>query len=262
MDILPLHPLFAAEVTGLDLAGPIDVPTLEVLHDAFLEHAVLLFRSQRLSAAAQAGFATRFAALEAPLLDRMSVLLPPALRVITGNPPGEAPPPDTAWHADHTHDSEPSLACFVHATSAGAPAGDLAFADQRAALAGLPAALRHRAEELRAEHRHAGHLAEHPVVRSHPVTGEASLFVNPAFTTRILNLPARDSEALLAGLFAAATAPRVCWRHRLEPGDLLLWDNRAVLHTGTPAAALQQTRIEGDRPLGTRALEMPWVVAG
>jgi taurine dioxygenase len=240
MDILPLHPLFAAEVTGLDLAGPIDVPTLEVLHDAFLEHAVLLFRSQRLSAAAQAGFATRFAALEAPLLDRMSVLLPPALRVITGNPPGEAPPPDTAWHADHTHDSEPSLACFVHATSAGAPAGDLAFADQRAALAGLPAALRHRAEELRAEHRHAGHLAEHPVVRSHPVTGEASL----------------------AGLFAAATAPRVCWRHRLEPGDLLLWDNRAVLHTGTPAAALQQTRIEGDRPLGTRALEMPWVVAG
>jgi alpha-ketoglutarate-dependent taurine dioxygenase len=100
------------------------------------------------------------------------------------------------------------------------------------------------------------------VVRSHPVTGEAALFVSPAFTACVLNLPAAESDRLLAMLFAAATAQPVTWQHGWQPGDLLLWDNRAVLHTGTATAMLQRTRIEGDRPLGTRALDMPWVMAG
>ncbi|WP_090661810.1 TauD/TfdA dioxygenase family protein [Belnapia rosea] len=259
MQIQSLHPAFAAEVTGLDLAAPLDAPTIEVLHDAFLEHAVLLFRGQRLSPAAQSRFAEALAAIEAPLLDRRSMLLPPALRVVAGIPEGEAPP-GAAWHADHTHEAEPSLACIAHAPAA--EASGIAFADQRAALALLPAPLRRRVEELRAEHAHQGHLAEHPVVRSHPVTGEGALFVNPAFTRRILNLPAGESSRLLAALFAAATAPAVTWRHAWQPGDLILWDNRAVLHTGAPADALQRVRIEGDRPLGLGALEMPWVVAG
>ncbi|MBL6076464.1 TauD/TfdA family dioxygenase [Belnapia sp. T18] len=259
MQIHPLHPAFAAEVAGLDLATPLDAPTLEVLHDAFLEHAVLLFRGQRLSPAAQSAFAAGLAAVEAPLLDRRSLLLPPPLRVVAGIPEGEAPP-GAAWHADHTHDAEPSLACLAHAPAAEAT--EIAFADQRAALALLPASLRRRVEELRAEHAHHGRLAEHPVIRSHPVTGEGALFVNPAFTRRILNLPAGESARLLDALFAAATAPAVTWRHAWRPGDLILWDNRTVLHTGTAADALQRVRIEGDRPLGLRALEMPWVVAG
>ncbi len=263
MQINPLLPGFAAEVTGLDLAVPPNALAFEVLHDAFLEHAVLLFRGQRLSPAAQSAFAAGLAAVEAPLLDRRSMLLPPALRIVAGIPEGEAPP-GAAWHADHTHDAEPSLACLAHADarSSGAEATEIAFADQRAALALLPPGLRRRAEELRAEHAHHGRLAEHPVIRSHPVTGEGALFVNPAFTRRILNLPAGESDRLLAALFAAATAPSVTWRHGWQPGDLILWDNRAVLHTGAPAAALQRVRIEGDRPLGLGALEMPWVIAG
>lgn len=273
MQIHPLHPAFAAEVTGLDLAAPLDALAFDVLHDAFLDHAVLLFRGQSLSPAAQSAFAAGLAAVEAPLLDRRSMLLPPALRIVAGIPDGEAPP-GAAWHADHTHEAEPSLACLAHAgahspgteapsaAAPGAEATEIAFADQRAALALLPPGLRRRAEELRAEHAHHGRLAEHPVIRSHPVTGEGALFVNPAFTRRILNLPAGESDRLLAALFAAATAPSVTWRHAWQPGDLILWDNRAVLHTGAPADALQRVRIEGDRPLGLGALEMPWVVAG
>lgn len=115
MDIQPLHPYFAAEVTGLDLAGPVDAATLEVLHDAFIEHAVLLFRGQHLSAGAQAEFAGRLAVLEASLLDRRSLLLAPALRISSGARVGEDPPAEAVWHADHTHDAEPSLACIAHA---------------------------------------------------------------------------------------------------------------------------------------------------
>jgi taurine dioxygenase len=261
MDIRPLHPLFAAEVTGLDLAQPVDSAALEVLHDAFLAHAVVLFRGQTLTAAAQAEFARRLATLEAPLLDHCSALLPPALRVMQELRVGAAPS-GTNWHADNTHDAEPTLACMAHSAAATPMAEAIGFADQRAALALLPPGLRRRAEELRAEHRHGGRVADHPVVRSHPVTGAAALFVNPAFTTRILNLTVVESDRLLAMLFAAATASPVTWRHAWRPGDLLLWDNRAVLHTGAAATALQRTRIEGDRPLGTRALDMPWVMAG
>lgn len=260
MQIHPLHTSFAAELTGLDLSAPPDALTAELIHDAFLEHAVLLIRGQRLTPSAQSAVAEALAAVEAPLLDRRSMLLPPALRIVAGIPEGEAPP-GAAWHADHTHEAEPSLACLAHAPAAEAGT-EIAFADQRAALSLLPPALRHRAEELRAEHAHQGHLAEHPVVRSHPVTGEGALFVNPAFTRRILNLPAGESDRLLATLFAAATSPAVTWRHAWQPGDLILWDNRVVLHTGAPADALQRVRIEGDRPLGLGALEMPWVVAG
>jgi taurine dioxygenase len=261
MDIRRLHPLFAAEVTGLDLARPVDAATLEVLHDAFLEHAVLLFRDQSLTAAVQAEFARRLAELEVPLLDPCHALLPPALRVVPDLRAGAAPS-GTAWHADNSHEAEPTLACIAHSAAAPPMADSIGFADQRAALAMLPPGLRRRAEELRAEHRYSGRVADHPVVRSHPVTGAAALFVNPAFTTRILNLTAAESDRLLAMLFAAATASPVTWQHAWQPGDLLLWDNRAVLHTGASTAVLQRTRIEGDRPLGTRVLDMPWVMAG
>jgi taurine dioxygenase len=261
MDIRPLHPLFAAEVTGIDLAGPVDAATLEVLHDAFLDHAVLLFRGQALTAAAQAEFAGRLAALEVPLLDRSRALSPPALRIVPDLRLGVAPS-GAAWHADHTHEVEPTLACIAHSLDAVSRTEGIGFADQRAALTLLPPGLRRRMEELRAEHRGAGQVADHPVVRSHPVTGAAALFVNPVFTSRILNLTRAESDRLLATLFATATASPVTWRHGWQPGDLLLWDNRAVLHTGVTTAGLQRTHIEGDRPLGTRALDMPWVMAG
>lgn len=262
MEIHPLHPRFAAEITGLDLARPLDAATLEVVHDAFLEHAVLLFRGQHLSPAQQAGFAQALAAIEAPLIDRRSMVRPPALRVAAGGWPGEVPP-GAVWHADHTAAAEPTLACIAHAIPGQPATGAIAFADQRAALGRLSPALRRRAEALRGEHRaEDGGRAEHPLVRSHPVTGEAALFVNPLATARVLNLGAVESDALLARLFAAATAEVLTWRHAWAPGDLLLWDNRVVLHTGSPDPSLQRSRIEGDRPLGAGVLDMPWVSAG
>ena len=258
MQIRPLHPLFAAEVTGLDLAVPPPAALLEALHDAFLDHAVLLIRGQGLSGEAQAELTRRLAALEAERLLARSLLDPPALRVSLGDGPGDGGA-GAAWHADHTHDAEPSLACLAYAAATG---GAIRFADQRAALAALPPSLRTRAEGLRAEHRGPTGPAEHPVVRRHPITDEAALFVNPGFTRRVLNLPQAESAALLGTLFAAATAPAVGFAHECRVGDLLVWDNRAVLHTGGAGGALRRTRIGGDRPAAAHALDMPWVVAG
>ena len=257
----PLHSAFGAEVLGVDLAAPLPAPVQEVLHDALIEHGVLLLRGQR---ALPSSVARGLAALEAPLLGQALHQAAPALPLSVGAPVDL--PPDRAslpfWHADRSYAAQPALACLMRA---GAPAGQIAFADQRSALAGLPPALRDRLGQLRAVHaspRDPAARAEHPLVRRHPVTGEAVLYANPAFTTRILNLPDAESRRLLQVLFAAATAEALTWRHDWQAGDVLIWDNRRILHTASSDPALEALRIEGDQPAGAAALEMPWVVAG
>lgn len=258
----PLHPSFGAELLSLDLSAALPVPVLEVLHDALIEHGVLLLRGQPVL---PESLARRLAALEARLLGQAlhqaAPRLPLSVRAVPDlPPPGWAPAP--FWHADRSYAPEPGLACLVRATE---PAGGIAFVDQRRALASLPPRLRARLDSLRAVH--ANPLdptarSEHPLVRRHPVTGEPSLYANPAFTTRILNLPEAESRRLLRTLFAAATAAALTWEHMWEEGDVLIWDNRSILHTARSGPALEALRIEGDRPIGAAALEMPWVMAG
>ncbi|MEN0075691.1 MAG: TauD/TfdA family dioxygenase [Paracraurococcus sp.] len=261
----PLHPDFGVEFRGVDLAAAPSPYLLDLLHDALIEHGVLLLRGQ-------GGLAERvasgLAALEASLLGQALHQAPPALPLSVGAvpdlpPPGRAPGP--FWHADRSYAAEPGLACLLHATGTEIAIGDeIAFADQRRALASLPAALRDHAGALRAEHanpRDPAARTEHPVLRRHPVTGEPSLYVNPAFTTRILNLPAAQSDRLLRTLLAAATAEAITWRHRWQAGDVLIWDNRCLLHSASSGPALHALRIEGDRPVPA-AQPMPWVMAG
>ena len=93
----------------------------------------------------------------------------------------------------------------------------------------------------------------HPVVRRHPETGQPALFVSEHFTTRILDVPADESEALLAELYAHSTQPQFVYRHHWQPYDMVFWDNRSVMHlaTGCPPdqpRTLYRTTIEGDVP--------------
>ncbi|HEY0418672.1 MAG TPA: TauD/TfdA family dioxygenase [Acetobacteraceae bacterium] len=262
ISLRPLHPGLGAEVLGLDLAAPLPAPVLEVLHDALVEHGVLLLRGQ---SSLPDSVARGLAVLEAPLLGEGLHQAKPVLPLSVGAP-ADLPPPDRAgtpfWHADRSYAAQPALACLMRAA---APAGEIAFADQRRAWASLPPAMRDRLGQLRAVH--ASPLdpmarAEHPLVRLHPVTGEPVLYANPAFTTRILNLPETESRRLLQILFAAATAEALTWRHAWQAGDVLIWDNRSVLHTASAGPALAALRIDGDQPTGAAALEMPWVMAG
>ncbi|MDO9706957.1 TauD/TfdA dioxygenase family protein [Paracraurococcus lichenis] len=256
----PLHPAIGAEVTGLDLAAPLAAPVLDVLHDALIEHGVLLLRGQR---ALPEALARGLAAAEAPLLGQAMHQAPPPLPLAVGPTPDLPPPgaaPDPFWHADRSYAAEPALACLLRAEAAG---GTIAFIDQRRALARLPAGLRGRLESLRAVHASPldpAQRSEHPVLRQHPVTGEASLYVNPAFATRILNLPAAESRRLLDLLLAAATEEALAWRHAWQPGDVLVWDNRSVLHTACGGPGYEALRIGGDHPTGFDAPS--WVVAG
>jgi len=250
--LLPLTADMGAEVCGVDLAQPLTGPVAEVLHDALIEHGVLLVRDQQAGAADLARLADQLATIEEQTLHLARHQAMPGARVVAAPLAASA----TGWRTIGSAEATPATLVL-----AGGGNGRIAFADQREAARRLPRALRARIETLRALHRDpaTSHAAEHPLLRRHPITGEAALYVNAARTRRVLNQTAAESTALLDRLLAAATEEAVTWRHLWAPGDVLLWDNRRVLHDGSAATRFV---LGGDQPAGLAALEMPWVSAG
>lgn len=260
ISLRPLHPAFGAEIVGLD-AGTSSLSVLEVLHDALLEHGVLLLRGQPDLPAA---LARGLAGLEAlqfchGMDDPGPSLVLPAGRAADPWPDAPALP---AWHTDRSFSVQPTLFCLVRATDKAGPIG---FADQRRALTLLPPGLRARFEPLRAEHvspQDPAARAEHPLVNRHPMTGEEALYASPAFAHRVLNLSPREGREVLERILAAATDPSVVWQHACQPGDLLIWDNRRILHMAYTTGGFERLRIGGECPVGVARHGMPWVVAG
>ncbi|MFM8409255.1 MAG: TauD/TfdA dioxygenase family protein, partial [Alphaproteobacteria bacterium] len=183
---------------------------------------------------------------------------------------------DTRWHTDVTFVERPPLGSLLHARTLPPRGGDTQWADLVDAYASLPGPLQRLADELEAVHdgRPAfgyvskqepadgapGRLAAlrpvvHPVVRIHPETGERALFVNPAFTTRIVGLSPEDGATILRIFFSHITRPERTVRWRWEKGDLAFWDNRATAHYaivdyGDAPRRLHRVTLEGDRPVG------------
>jgi taurine dioxygenase len=180
------------------------------------------------------------------------------------------------WHSDLSYKELPSLGSMLLARELPEEGGDTLFANQQLAYETLPAALRQTIEGRRASHSYtaryadevfqgiqrpqltAAQLAEvkavvHPVVRTHPETGRKALFVNENFTTHILDIPADESQQILAELYAHSASPAFIYRHHWQPHDLVFWDNRAVIHlaTGCPnhlRRHMHRTTIQGDAP--------------
>jgi len=278
----PLDAPFGAEVLGLDLSQPLPEPELTRLHRAHLDHHVLVFREQHITPDQQIEFSRRFGPLQIHVLRQFQLRDHPEILVvsniidsISGKPIGLG---DAGhyWHSDLSYKEHPSLGSMLHARELPVEGGDTLFADQHLAYEELPPALKQRIASLRAEHSYLCKYEElrarnpfrpaltqaqidevqpvvHPVVRTHPETGRKSLFVSEHFTTRIIDLPERESRSLLAELFAHSTQQRYVYRHRWQAEDMVFWDNRSVIHlaAGCPAnmrRRLNRTTIEGDTP--------------
>ncbi len=285
MEIRKLHPLFAAEAIGLDLETPLDEVSFGVVKEAFERHSVLVVRGlDALSPAAQVAFSRRFGPLEIHVMRQFLHPAHPEILLVSnelldGKPIGLADA-GRYWHSDLSYMAEPSLGSFLLSRVRPAEGGDTLFASMHAAYDRLPESLRHRIDGLSAEHSYAAQADKraasgqrppltpeqraavppvvHPVVRRHEATGRPALFVNEGFTTRILGIPEAESTEILEQLFAAARDPAVQYRHVWRDGDMVMWDNRAVIHlaTGCPpemARTLHRTTIRGARPVGMAA---------
>ena len=227
-----------ARVEGIDLAREDDRDTIVELRELLLTHHLLVLPEQRLTALELEAFGRRWGDL----------LTHPATRhrdtdfvqFIGGRDrmfkfaPG-VHPFGGGWHSDMTWHHTPPIITALHAQRLPSTGGDTAFANQHLAYSTLDDATKERIAQLRAFH--TGKVfgpdvedSVHPVVRTHDETGEQALYVNGNFTKYICDLPAAESEGLLFRLFAHATRPEFVYRHRWQLHDLVLWDNRSVMH--------------------------------
>ncbi len=278
--IRPFDAPCGAEVIGLDLVRPLSEADFARIHRAHLDHHVLVFRDMDITPDQQVAFSRRFGPLQRHVLSQFALAGHPEVLVISnikadGRPIGLGDA-GAYWHSDLSYLPTPSLGSMLHAQELPAEGGDTLFANQHRAFDALPAALRTAIAGRRAEHWYLCKYAElqkrnpwrpdltpaqvaavppvaQPIVRTHPETGRPALFVSEHFTTRVLDVPEDESRDLLAALFAHSTRSEFVYRHRWQPGDMVFWDNRSLMHlaAGTPdhlRRRLNRTTIEGDAP--------------
>jgi taurine dioxygenase len=270
--VAPLTTVLGAEVSGVDLASPLDASAIAAIRDALLEHKVLLFRKQSLDPTTQARLASRFGELTPAHPVEPSVEGHPEILSLDSDDGARA----DVWHSDLTFQESPPLGAMLHAVVVPDVGGDTIWADMAAAYEALSPALRDFLTALTATHSAAkagGYFAardtggdkaaataaavpaHHPVIRAHPETGRPSLFVNPLFTTKIDGLRRAESDALLDLLYAIATRPEHQMRWHWSAGDVAFWDNRCTMHYalldyGKERRRMERVALEGDRPVG------------
>jgi taurine dioxygenase len=265
-DIRPLTPCIGAEIHGVDLAN-FDDAMVAGVRAALLRHKVVFFRDQTLSAAQHIAFARAFGELEIHPATPKDQAVREVLRIEHGpNSRGR----ENSWHSDVTWREKPSLGSILRAIEVPDVGGDTLFADMTAAYELLSPEMQRFVCGLTAVHDIARVFAkrlgksveelhqlyppmEHPVVRTHPETGQRALYVNTGFTTHIKGLSDKESAWLLDHLYAQASNPEIQCRFRWEAGSLAFWDNRASQHLAAsdyfPARrVMERVTIAGDRP--------------
>ena len=268
IDIRPLTPHIGAEIKGLDLAEDLDDATFSELDKAFMDHKVLFWRDQDITTAQQVAVCRRFGELEVhPFVPAKDGF--PEVMVLKHNERHKGT--ENFWHSDVTWRQEPSLGSMLRAIDVPEVGGDTLFADMEAAYEGLGPSMRDMvdglvavhdfvqvfgygktAEEL-AELREKYPPAEHPVIRTHPVTGRKSIYVNVAFTARIKGLRPDESHQILHHLYRQAAVPEYQCRFKWEPNSIAMWDNRCVQHYAVSdywpqRRVMERVTIVGDRP--------------
>jgi alpha-ketoglutarate-dependent 2,4-dichlorophenoxyacetate dioxygenase len=277
--VTPLTASFAARIDGVDIARPIDEATWATVRAALDEHSVLVFRRHPLDDEQQIAFSRRFGALEVTRSMNPAAGTPFARQSNLDIKTGDVIPAEDRrmvyqlanmlWHSDSSFKQVPSFCSLLSARIIPPEGGATEFASARAAFPSLPDALKRRVEDLVVIHDFAwsrdqvrpGFFTEqeraayppvrHPLVRTNPVNGRRSLFLG-AHASHVEGLPIDEGRALLATLLDHVTQPQFCYRHEWTEGDLVIWDNRCVLHRATPydtthyKRLMQRTTVSGD----------------
>jgi taurine dioxygenase len=275
--ITPLSEHTGAEVLGIDLSEPVDEAARKDLNGAFIDRSVLVFREQHLSphqlVAAVGLFGeifpqhnSRFALPECPLVHYISNqdFYPDGKRYI----PGEG------YHTDHSNAACPPKATVLHAVSLPDRGGDTQYVNMHRAYDELSDQTKRRLLGLEAIHVYESRYSArkmialneesrdrvpdavvHPIVRTHPESGRKAIYINPIRIDGIVGMPEAEALSLLADLLEHATQPRYQYRHRWRAGDLVMWDNRSLLHKANGDYDMGQLRylyrimLKGDVPV-------------
>ena len=265
--VRPLTDRLGAAIAGVDLADDIADDVFRAIYQAFLRYQVLLFAPLDLPPGRQVAFARRFGEVQVHVMNQYHADGYPELYRLSnldehGKPNGKHPDKGTlVWHTDGSWRRVTGQATIIYGEVMPESGGETHFCDMYGAYDRLDADWKARVANLRAMHnldfsrtrRHgedpmteAQRLAtppvDHPVVRTHPETGRKCLYLGD-HAEYIAGMPYADGRALIEELNALAIHPDLTYRHRWSAGELLVWDNRCVMHRATPYDPFTQGRV-------------------
>jgi len=268
--VKPVTPRIGAEIGNVDLSQPLGNRTFQEIHDALMRHQVIFFRDQKMSLEQHKELGRMFGELHihpgSPGPEGH-----PEILIIHADEKSKRVAGDL-WHSDVSCDEEPPMGSILHIHTVPECGGDTLFASMYAAYEALsepmkaflaPLTAIHEGEHVyRGRYSHQGvddagkvyPKAEHPVVRTHPVTGRKALYVNSGFTTRIPQLSKLESDAVLRMLYEHCASPLFQCRFRWEKNSVAFWDNRCVQHYAMwdyypQVRSGYRVTIKGERPV-------------
>lgn len=287
LDIRPMAGLIGAEILGVDLSAPLDPAVVAEIRATLLKWKVVFFRDQDITQAQHLAFAKAFGeptkahpTLPSQFADYPEILLLDNQQMGGGGGMGGGGTVESRWHTDVTFIPTPPMGSILRGVVVPPYGGDTQWTNLAVAYERLSQPIKDVIDGLHAVHHNTlpmkrgelpGQLAKvflgdgirsvHPVVRVHPETGEKILFVNPNFTSHILELTRNEGHHLLALLYEHLQDAEFTVRFRWQPGSIAFWDNRATAHlvpTDVPAGmhrSMQRITIAGDLPKGPDGFE-------
>jgi len=285
VSIRQIHPVFVGEVSGIDIAGPLTVEEVAAIEAGMDRYAVLVFHDQKITDEQQMVFSRNFGALEdarggnitKPQDKRLQVGMNDVSNLGKDGRPLERDSRERAfnlgnmlWHSDSSFRPIPAKYSLLSARVVNPVGGNTEFADMRAAYDTLDAATRALVEDLVCEHslmysrgllgmldysdeeRAMFRPVRQRLVRTHPVTGRKSLYL-ASHAGAIVGMPMAEARILLRDLNEHATQPRFVYVHAWRPWDLVMWDNRQMMHRvrrydDSQPRDMRRTTVAGNAP--------------
>ena len=267
IELKPLHPVFAAEVFGVDVSKPLAEDEISVLKQASARYGVLVFPGQTITNEQQMAFAGQFGPLERYSLShrrgQQLRLKHPEMVDVSNLDPESGKVQDRAhrlrminignrlWHCDSSFYHPCGALSMLYAHTIPPEDGETEFCDTRAAYDALPEKMKRTIEGLEAEHsliysrammgftdfsqeeRDALGGVRHPVVRVHPVSGRKAIYLG-THASHIVGMPVPEGRVLILNLNEHASQRAFVYRHTWRRGDLVVWDNRCTMHRALP----------------------------
>lgn len=266
-EVRPLAAKLGAEIFGVDLASGVDERLFAAIYQAFLRYQVLLFSRQALPPGPQVEFARRFGEVQIHVMNQYHVEDYPELYRLSnldeqGNPSGRHPDKGTlAWHTDGSWRRVTGQATILYAEILPESGGETCFCDMYGAFDRLSPQWKARIAKLRAVHnldfsrnrrhaeepmtevqRHEVPPVDHPIVRTHAETGRKCVFLGD-HAEYILDMNYNDGRQMIDELNDLIVHPDLTYQHRWNPGQLILWDNRCLMHRATPYDTVRERRV-------------------
>ena len=275
----PISEAVGARVTGIDLSEEMDDANFRAVHRAWLDHQVLVFPGQNISEEDQVRFTARFGEpgtrqRKVGWAEEGRVSYPGTMLISNiredGKPIGSLPDGEMMFHTDGAFAKRPFRYTLLYALEVPSVGGNTLFANMYKAYDAVPEALKSTLAGCHAEHmyyadnvqdvatRSLSGVRQHPIFIEHEETGRTALYISRLMTSKIVELPADESEAILQELLDHTEKPEIVYEHVWNPGDFVIWDNRCLNHARTDFSEgerrlLRRTTVFGNDPIPATA---------